>query len=75
MQQVIEWIEITKETPPPHRDIAYFLKKKYSHDDDAEIVTGYYHHYDGQWVIVDPMQELTFKLPLYEFTHYARVEA
>lgn len=73
MKQVIEWIEITKETPPPHLDYAYFLKKKYASCDESEIVTGYYHHYDGQWIIVDPMPELTFKLPLYEFSHYAKV--
>lgn len=74
MQQVINWIEITKETPPPHQDIAYFLKKDCFISSEAVIITGYYHHYDGQWVIVDPTQELTFKIPLHEFTHFAKVE-
>lgn len=73
MKQVIEWIEITKETPPPHLNSAYFLKKKGYPDDDAIIVTGYFHHYDGQWIIIEPMEQMTYKLPLFEFTHYAEV--
>lgn len=74
MKQTINWIEITKETPPPHQDYAYFLKKKDFPDDEAIITTGYYHCYDGQWVIIDPMEQMTYKLPLFEFTHFAKVE-
>ena len=74
MKQVIEWKEITKETPPPHLDYAYFLKKKDYPEDDAMIVTGYYHHYDGPWVILDPNEEVTIKIPLKDFTHYAKVD-
>jgi hypothetical protein len=73
MQQVINWIEITKETPPPHQDIAYFLKKKDFPDDEAIITTGYYRYYDGKWVNVD-FEDVTLRIPLYEFTHYAKVE-
>jgi len=68
MKQVIEWKKIDDENTPPHKEIAYFL------NEHNEIVTGYYHCYDGKWVVVDPMLELTFKIPLYDFSHYAEVE-
>ena len=68
MRQVIEWKGITDEHLAPHKEPCFFLTR------DKEIVTGYFHHYDGKWVIVDPMIELTFKIPLFEFTHYAEVE-
>lgn len=74
MKQVIEWKKIDDENMPPHREHCYFLKDNSPYPELGDIVTGHYQRYDGKWVIVDPMQELTFKIPLYEFTHYAEVE-
>jgi hypothetical protein len=73
MQQVIEWIQIMDDIRPPHREYCYFMNY-FNKGENKEIVTGYYQVHDGKWVVVEPTQELTFKIPLYEFTHFAKVE-
>ena len=71
MKQVIEWEEIEWDgytnVNVPHAEPCFFLNK------DKEILTGHYRNHDGKWVLIDPIIELTFRVPLLEFTHYAEV--
>lgn len=78
MKQVIEWVEMNWEEPfsemqtPPHREQCYFLKSKFGPDEPNEIVTGYFQVHDGKWVILN-FEDVTMRIPLRDFTHFAEV--
>ena len=69
MKQVIEWKEITKDTPVG--EYYYFLSKEIY--DVPKIIAGRSVYYDGHnvWITIENIE---IKLPIHYFSHYAKVE-